>query len=299
MNVSVQTDNFALLPEAVSSACDGIRFGSEFCEQLLPGLAALEKACELSQEAGKDFTYVTPRLSNAGIERLARQLPLLNERGEVTVVVNDFGALHLLRQYPNRHPHLGRHLIMVRASSPWVDTHIRGEKPQSPGREWIEELYATTSLNYTPTLDLYRGLGCQRADVDWIPRIFPSIGLLVRNGVRVSVHLHLVPMTFTRRCHTARFTHQTDPSQCTKPCLRRAFLLRNAMLEEFEMGFILHGNAVFRVEQPSPADAAELQRIGVAEVVLTMNPVTRVRSTAEIHDIVRSLALPGHAPQAS
>ena len=299
MNVSVQTDNFALLPEAMSSACDGIRFGSEFCEQLLPSLAALEKAVELSQDAGKEFTYVTPRLSNAGIERLAQQLPHLNERGEVTVVVNDFGALHLLRNTRNLRPHLGRHLFMVRARSPWVDIHIRGERPQSPGREWIQNLYATTSLNYTPTLDLYRGLGCQQADVDWIPRIFPSIGLLVRSGVKVSVHLHLVPMTFTRRCHTARFTHQTDPSRCTRPCLRRAFLLRNAMLEESEMAFILHGNAVFRVEQPSPADAAELQRIGVAEVVLTMNPVTRIRTTAEIHDVVGSLALQGHAPQAS
>ena len=293
MRLSVQTDNAALLPVAVNSKCNSIRFGSEFCEQLLPNLNALERAYQLSYDAGKAFTYVTPRLSNGGIERLMEQLPWLNERGEAAVVVNDFGALHLLRRYPNLHSHLGRHLFMVRARSPWVDLHIRGEKPGSSGREWIQELYSTTSLNYQLTLDLYRSLGCQRADMDWLPRIFPSLGFLTKAGMRLSVHLHLVPVTFTRRCHTARFLDQASPAQCARPCIQRAFLLRNAIVEEFGLDFILHGNAVFRIEPPSLEGIAELERAGVAEVVLTMNPVTRVRSTAGIDEVMGSLALSG------
>ena len=293
MNLSVQTDNATLLTEAASSQCDGIRFGSEFCEQLLPSLKGLERAYQLSCDAGKHFTYVTPRLSNGGIERLREQLPWLDEKGEAAVVVNDFGALHLLRGYPNLRPHLGRHLFMVRARSPWVDMHIRGEKPGSPGREWIQELYGTTSLNYQLTLDLYRSLGCQWADMDWLPRVFPSLGFLTKAGVRLSVHLHLVPITFTRRCHTARFLDQASPAQCTRPCVRRAFLLRNEIVEEFGLDFILHGNAVFRLEPPSPEGIAELERAGVAEVVLTLNPVTRVRSTIGIDEVMGSLGLDG------
>jgi collagenase-like PrtC family protease len=289
MKLSVQTDNVALLPEAVRSTCHGIRFGSEFCEHLLPNLHTLERAHGLARDAGKSFTYVTPRLSNAGVERLEGQLPRLNEQGEMAVVVNDFGALHLLKRYPNLSPHVGRHLFMVRARSPWLETHIRGEKPGSSRCRWVEELYATTSLNYQPTLELYGSLGCHRADMDWIPRIFPSLSFLVSNGWHISVHLGLVPATFTRRCHTARFLGETSPERCSRPCLRRAFLLRNEILEEFGLEFILHGNAVFRLEAFSRADIAELERVGATEVILTMNPVTRIHSTADIQEVMGSL----------
>jgi len=64
VKLSVQTDNATLLAEILRSPCDGLRFGSEFCEQLLPPLVSLERAYELSLGAGKTFAYVTPRLSN-------------------------------------------------------------------------------------------------------------------------------------------------------------------------------------------------------------------------------------------
>ena len=100
MRLSIQTDNLALLSEAAKSACYGLRFGSEFCEHLLPSASALERAYGLSQEASKPFTYVTPRLGNAGIERLREQLACLNAWGKASVVINDYGTLHLLRQFP-------------------------------------------------------------------------------------------------------------------------------------------------------------------------------------------------------
>lgn len=279
MKLSVQADHLKSFKEALSSRCQGVRLGSEFCEQLLPRPCELEEAVELAQQAGKAFTYITPRLSNAGIERLREQLALLNEKGETWVVFNDLGALNLLGHYPNLHPHIGRHMLLVPARSPWVEQHLQREDLSVRRREWLRALFASTSLNYRPTIELYRGYGCQRVDLDWLPRTFPSLTFLVENGLRLSVHLHLVPATFTRKCHTARFLREESPEKCSKPCLDRAFLLRN---EAFGLEFYLHGNVAFRLAEPHPEAVKELENLRVAELVLTMNPVTGIDSAEKI-----------------
>ena len=286
MKLSVQTDNLRLFKEALSSHCNGVRLGSEFCEQLLPHRHELEEAYELAHQVGKEFTYVTPRLSNAGLEKLTEQLALLNEKGEIWVAFNDLGTLNLLERYPNLHPHLGRHLLLVPARSPWVEQHMRREDLSSRRRQWLRTLFSSTSLNYRPTIELYRSYGCQRADIDWLPRIFPSLAFLVENGLRLSVHLHLVPATFTRKCHTARFLGETSPEECSKPCLDRAFLLRN---EAFGLELYLHGNVAFRLAEPHPETVKELVKVGVAELVLTMNPLTRIDSAEKIDNTISKL----------
>jgi len=292
MNVSVQTDDIRLLREALRSRCGGVRFGSEFCEHLLPGLGALERAYQFAREADKGFTYVTPRLSNAGIKKLKEHLSLLNEKGEVSVVVNDFGALNVLTDYAKLHPHLGRHLFVVPARSPLAERRAQRDDASSEMGRWAHDLYSSTSLNYEVTIELYRSLGCQRADADWIPRVFPSLGSVVRNGFALSVHVHLVPVTFTRKCHMARFLGEKSPETCSRPCRRRAFVLRNEALEVLRLEpYYLHGNAVLRFVQPSPGDLAQLMRLGVAELVLTMNPLTQIDTTEKIDDLIASLGL--------
>jgi len=288
MKLSVQADSIKSYQEALNSRCSGVRLGSEFCEILLPRLDELEKGVESAQAAGKEFTYVTPRLSNAGIDRLKEQLALLEGRGEVGVVFNDLGLLNILGHCRNLHPHLGRHLLLVPARSPWVEQHMQREDLSSRRRDWLRSLFSSTSLNYGPTIELYRRHGCHRADVDWLPRVFPSLAFLVERGLRLSVHLHLIPATFTRKCHTARFLGEEVPENCSRPCLHRAFLLRN---EPFGLELYLHGNAAFRLAEPHPEAVKQLESVGVSELVLSMNPVTRIDSAERIDHTLSELGL--------
>ena len=298
MKVSVQTDNLRLLREALKSQCNGVRFGSEFCERLLPECRILERAYDLSREAGKAFTYVTPRLTNAGVRTLKEHFTYLNEKGESAdgsgpaVVVNDFGALNMLCHYPNLRPHLGRNLVLVPARSAWADGHIQSEEPTPEnwiGR-WVRELYATTSLNYHLTIDLYRRDGCEKVDVDWIPHILPALVSLVEQGLSLSLHLHLIPVTFTRKCHTARFLGEKSPETCSRPCMRRAFVLTNEAIREYEEEFglelFLNGNTVYRIIQPTPEEITDLERIGVTELILTMNPITCIDTAEKIDTLI-------------
>jgi hypothetical protein len=291
MDVSVQTDNMRLLREALDSQCDGIRFGSEFCEHLLPSPATLRRAYELARGAGREFTYVTPRLSNAGIRKLEEYLHLLGESGEMSVVVNDFGALDLVGEHPNLHAHLGRQLIMVPARSPWVDQHLQREDLSPERTEWVRELFSSTSLDCQPAIRLYRRHGCRGADVDGVPQILPSLRSLAGQGFSLSVHLQLVPVTFTPRCHTARFLGEESPEKCSKPCRRKAFLLKNDVLEAAGVELYLHGNAVFRCVEPSPEDVAELRQLQGAELVLTMNRVTGVECAEAIDELISKLSV--------
>ncbi len=284
MKLSVQTDSYRSLEEAVDSTCDSIRFGSEFCEYKMPDLETLEKACELVYSRGKEFTYVTPRLSNRGLELVRKSLGLLDEREKMSVVANDFGTLNIIEQYQNLKPHLGRQLTRIPARSPWVDTYILEDGFLA--RRWYNKVFSSTSLNYPLTIDLFRSKGIRKADVDWIPRTFPSFEQLVKHGLSLCVHLHLVPVTLTRRCHTARFLGKKTPEECSLPCLDKTFHLRN---ELFNLELYLSGNTVFSLEQPSTELMEELEKIGVNEYVLTMNSITGIRKSQDIDDFSRSL----------
>jgi hypothetical protein len=288
MKLSVQTDNLKSFREALNSHCSGVRLGSEFCEVLLPHRRELVEAIELACRSGKEFTYVTPRVSESGLEEVSEQLALLDEKGDVGVVFNDLGVLNVLGHYPNLHPHLGRLLLLVPARSPWVEQHMHREDLSLRRREWLRTLFASTSLNYRATIELYGSCGCHRADIDWLPRVFPSLAFLVENGLRLSVHLHLVPATLTRKCHTARFLGEEAPEECSQPCLHRAFYLRN---EAFGLELYLHGSAAFRLVEPQPDAVRQLEQVGVSELVLTMNPITGIDSAGKIDNTMSKLGV--------
>ena len=284
MKLSVQTDSYESLKEAVDSTCKSIRFGSEFCEYKMPNLETLQKASDLVHSRRKELTYVTPRLSNKGLELVKKSLGLLNEGEKLNVVVNDLGTLNIIEQYQNLKPHLGRQLTRIPARSPWMDTYVLEDGFLA--RRWYDKVFSSTSLNYLLTVDLFRNKGVRNADVDWIPRTFPSFEQLTKYGINLHVHLHLVPVTLTRRCHTARFLGKKTPEECSFPCLDRTFHLRN---ELFNLELYLCGNAVFSLEQPDRRMMRELEKTGVNEFVLTMNPITGIRSIQDIDDFSQSL----------
>jgi hypothetical protein len=284
VKITIQTDSYELLKEAAASDCDSIRFGSEFCELKIPTSKTLENAYELVRGEGRDFTYVTPRLSNEGIERLRSQLPILDEWEDVRVVVNDMGALNVLKSHGELH--LGRQLVFVPARCPWSDEIIEGGGLLA--RRWVGKVFSSTSLNHRLTIELYRKHGVRGADFDWIPRIFPSLEYLVERKLDLSLYLYLTPVVVSRRCHTARFVGESSPERCSKPCNQRVFLLESDALG---LQLFLSGNVVFNYTKPSPRDAERLAKTGVAELVLTMNSITGINSSEKINDFITNSEL--------
>lgn len=274
----VQTDAINLLEEAVESNCNSLRFGSEFCEYKIPSLNLLKKAYELVHNKEKEFTYVTPKLSNKGLELIKTHLTLLNEKENLNVVINDFGVLNIIENYPNLKPYLGRQLIRIPARSPWVDEYIKEGGILT--KRWLNKVFSSTSFNYPLTMDFFKTKGVRNVDVDWIPRIFTSFKAIIKSGFTLSLHLYLIPVTLTRRCHLARFLGEKTPEKCGLPCTNNILHLRN---ELFNLEFYLNGNVVYHLEEPNERIMSKLEKIGITEFILPMNLIIGINNRREIN----------------
>lgn len=288
MKVTVQAENIKDLKEAVQSKCTGTRFGSEFCEWKIPSLTSLEEAYELAKDSGKEFSYITPRVSETNVEKVRKQLEYLNRQAEIEFVFNDLGILGVLDDYHKIVPHLGRQLIFIPARCPWKQ--ITNFKVGFVARRRVAEIFYQTNLNNSETIRFYRERGVENVDLDWIPPCFPYFRPLKEAGLNISVHLHLTPVTSTRRCHTARFLGVRNPVSCNMPCFEQGFLLRN---RTSNLELYLLGNTVFRYSESSAEDIKKMSSLlGEFEVVVTMNPITKMRDRKAIDALISTIQSP-------
>lgn len=88
-----------LCPDAPLTA---LYFGSEFCQELLPGIREVEAFYTHSMEHGLEAVLLTPLVTHRGLTRLDRLFSKLTRREMFPAVVfNDWGVLELLRKkYP-------------------------------------------------------------------------------------------------------------------------------------------------------------------------------------------------------
>lgn len=284
MRISVQTETFDELTQALTSSCDDVRFGSEFCEWKLPDLSGLKKARDAVKDSGKTFTYITPRVSNANLEKLETQLRFLNDENPCNVVVNDLGVLDLLSDYRRLKPRLGRQLVYMPARCPWKQ--ITATEVDFWSRRRVEKIFYQTSLNYSLTGDFFKRFGVENIDVDWIPRSLPYFDSLIQQAFVPSIYLYFVLVTLTRKCHTARFLGERTPESCSKPCLTRSFFLKQRALD---VEFYLIGNAVFRLVEPSNRDLNRLAKRDV-ETILMVNAVSTLYPVKNLDKIIYDLA---------
>ena len=181
MNIAIHVGNLTLLKEALVTSCQKVRFGSEFCMYAIPTDEDLKHAYNLIKDAGKDFVYVTPRLADSAMDKIRRHLILLNDLGGATVVANDLGTILVLREYQALKLHLGRQLVYTPSRCPWKT--ITEHTVSIFTNRKVKEIFYQTALNYEPTITFFKELGAVGADVDWIPELFPSLGLLSRIDV--------------------------------------------------------------------------------------------------------------------
>ena len=210
MKFTVHLESIGLLKEALECNCDGIAFGGEFCEWKIPTLNDLKNIYENVIKNDKKFVYMTSILSNIGIDKLRDQITFLKDRGNAEVVIGDFGLLNLLSDYNGLTLRLGRPRVYIPGRCPWSQI-TRTPNPSFITRYNIEKIFYQTNLNYLRTLELYKNYGIFNANVDWIPKVFPYYKTIIKNGFKLSVYTHVIPVAITMKCHMARFLNETEP----------------------------------------------------------------------------------------
>ena len=74
-------------------------FGNEFCQRLIPTKEDLSKVINFVKKKKIKLSFVTPYVTDEGIERLEPLLGLLNEKlYESEVIINDYGTLEMMQE---------------------------------------------------------------------------------------------------------------------------------------------------------------------------------------------------------
>lgn len=231
---------------------------------------------------------MTPRVSSQNLDQLREHLQILSDTQGTTVVINDLGVLNILDQHPSLTPQLGRQLIFIPARCPWPQ--ITSTPTGFWTRRKVANIFYQTSLNFEPTISFLHQFGIHGADVDWIPECFPSFSFLTRHGINLTVYPYLTPTTITRKCHMARFLDESNPENCSRPCSTKAFQLKpKHQIIRAETQLFVHGNAVFQKKEPTHSDIKKLKKIGVSEIVITMNPITKLGNHEKIDKVITKL----------
>jgi hypothetical protein len=121
-----------LCPDAPLTA---LYFGSEFCQELLPGIRDVETLCAHCMEHGLEAVLLTPLVTHKGLGRMDRLLGSLARREMYPAIVfNDWGVLELLREkYPSFPTRMGR-LMNRGLRDPRLDVQASGSGGENTQR---------------------------------------------------------------------------------------------------------------------------------------------------------------------
>lgn len=248
-----------------------IYFGNEFCQNLIPAPDTLKRWYFFTRAKNKEFSFVTPFVTNLGLKRLKDLLAFLNCQGEVEVVFNDWGVFKLIKDnFSNLKPVLGRLLTKQRRDPRMLKIFSHKQKPReiiSPDKKdktiiypkrvpsTLFEHYQGSVIN-VPVFGKYLlSQGINRVEID---NLVWQMKVKVNKNIGVSIYLPYGYITTTRMCGKLTLTYDA----CKRECKRYFLQLGN---ESLPVPFYGIGNTVFyRSDLPSNE---YLEELGVDRIV--------------------------------
>ena len=216
---------------------DRIYFGGEFCQQRIPTDREMERILDLAKKQEKKLTLLTPVCNDAGIARIRdiveKYGKLLADFG-FEIVINDWGVMELLNDYPQITKVAGRSLLHYKK-----DPRIR-KLPVIP-----EELkYNVAQSGYMQAF--LRENGCERVELDNVDYLLEDIGQI--SEMSFSVYVPYVYVTTTRMCRMQdeniyNTTNELKPRvKCDRKCEKYMLELKNQDIGE---SILVRGNTQF------------------------------------------------------
>jgi hypothetical protein len=247
-------------------------FGNEFCERLIPGAADLRRAAGAAAARGLGLTFLTPYVTDAGLERLRPALDLLAARPAdgVEVVANDWGLVHLLRRdYPSLRLVLGR-LMNRMLRDPRVTHYLAS----APAPEEAHRALRQSGVTAPIFRRFLARLGVERVEFDHLPQ---GLDMDFRQlGLAASLYLPYGYIATGRVCmigslHLPAAEKFDVESICRKECHLYTFSFEysNSPYDNRDQEFLEKGNTYFFHQDAGMiASAAELvERLGIGRIV--------------------------------
>jgi hypothetical protein len=252
-------------------AFDRCVYGNEFCEHLIPSSCRLSEVINASCEQKMGLTFVTPYVSDVGIEAL---LPLFEKlaraENESEVVFNDWGVLSLLtREFPGLTPVQGR-LLNKSLRDPRVTGVYATSDAPAPALVSLRR----SNLDCASYTQFLSGLGVGTVEMDNLPQ---GVDLgFVEDGVRASAYVPFGFISTSRICMAAGIHYdKRDKFQPGAPCHHECqthlleYSYTNAPFGNRDQKFYLKGNSYFYAHTEAMLRALfEQARAGMVERIV-------------------------------
>lgn len=243
---------FSQLPEGHSR----LYFGCEFCERRIPSESELSNAIGFASSNRVSFSFVTPFVTEKGLQALSSLFELLPRDSEV--IVNDWGVMKALSSSFDFPLSLGR-LLTKQQRDPRIPGFFNALPPDMRSRL---RSCAVDSDAYSSFL---KDFGVSRVEID--PLLH---GLDVRfTELKASIYTPYSFVTATRFCRFASCDKGVSFSKirpCSQLCRSESFELSHPTLSS---PLILVGNTQF-VKVPSLPSG--LEEMGIDRVVFQPKP---------------------------
>ena len=240
---------------------EGIYFGQETCEILIPSVNQIQKVMEFCTANEYSFTFVTPYVAPKGIVKLSNCLEYLNSlTEEIEVVVNDYGVLHLIeKKYTNLIPVLGRLLTKLKRDPRFTisgyDTASSELKNQASVEKNQKLVTQTSSIDIKTYQEFLKKKGITRVGIDTVSQGLNN-KILKKWGFPVDLYWPWTYSTSGRNCAIAAHTqpgksfHPTD-EPCHFQCKEFEFTLTS---DKRMFKTVQRGNAVWINSEPLGKD---------------------------------------------
>jgi hypothetical protein len=191
--------------------------GNEFCLHLIPGRARLSKLCRQLWERGLAITFLTPPVTDAGLNRLRPIFHwLANQASDVEVVFNDWGTLQVLHEeFPALRPVRGRLLHKTMRDPRVTPLYTAPDAPQD-----IRASMHSDGLE-VPLQRLLRRYSVDTVELDISPWDYASV--LHRLPFRVAYYFPYGFVTTGRHCmigglHSEDVERFRPAQRCQQEC---------------------------------------------------------------------------------
>jgi len=228
---------------------DRLYFGNEFCENLIPGINILKERYVFAEKKKKNFTFVTPFVTDAGLDKLKILFAFLNQQKDTEVVFSDWGVFYLLKNnFRNLIPVLGRLLTKQRRDPRMMKIFLDKQSQiviKTKQRKIIKipkkvppalfEHHQASVIN-TPVFQKFLlSEGIKRVEID---NLIWKMNIDVPREIGVSIYFPYGYISTGRMCWRTCLSY----APCKKECKKYFFHLKHKSLP---VPFYAKGNTIF------------------------------------------------------
>lgn len=267
-------------------------YGSEFCQTLLPNMSELSEAYMNSAGKGFGFTFVTPPVTDKGLEKLKTLFMFLaGQNDEVEVVINDWGVLRLLnRDYPRLKSVFGRLMNKMLRDPRITPRYNIDDAPKEPLL-----VLQQSGITYSRHYQVLKSCGIKRVELD---NLYQGIEIDFKAmEFKPSIYIPYGYVTTGRVCIFGALNQQkekkfTAAAACQKECQRYSAILTNPSYQTDSGRLFQRGNTIFYRQNEEMVEKALIwsEQHG-ARVVYQPVPFERTAHATEdiglVHDWIK------------